>query len=235
MKLKSRQRAIPNGYRFLQPETGWKSTPYASFDSIVNSLIAHRRGRMDLVAKHGWNLDYDSVANEVERFNVDLCLRHGWNDYIQGGGDAYVPPPKPRAPSQEEVAQLSAAAGRAKKIWSGVKTITDWMEAGAEPVAQSQADSRAAICAKCPKNTAGDFTSWFTAPAAGAIKRQVEKLADRKLSTSSSEKLNICEVCLCPLKLKVHTPTSFIKTHMSDAVLTELGKVPECWIPIEVK
>jgi hypothetical protein len=234
MKLKNRQMQIPNGYRFLQSQTGWKSTPYASFESIVNSLINHRKGRPDLVSKHGWALDHDTVANEVERFNVDLCLRHGWTDYLDAATEGFVAPPKPRAPSQEEVAQLSAAAGRAKKIWAGVRTITDWMDAGADPVEQKLAESRAAICAKCPKNGQGDFTTWFTSPAAGAIKRQVEKLADRKLTTSSSEKLNICEVCLCPLKLKVHTPVSFIKAHMSEAVLSDLKKVEGCWIPAEV-
>lgn len=235
MKLKNRQMQIPNGYRFLQPETGWKSTPYSSFDSIVNSLINHRKGRPDLVTKHSWNLDRDSVANEVEKFNVDLCLRHGWTDYLSTSTEGFTAPPKPKAPSQEEVAQLSAAAGRAKKIWSGVRTITDWIDSGADPAPQELANQRAAICAKCPKNTKGDFTSWFTAPAAGTIKRQVEKLSERKLTTSSAGKLNICEVCLCPLELKVHTPIHFIKPNMAAGVLEELSRVPGCWIPEEVK
>lgn len=234
MRLKNRQMQIPNGFRFVQPETGWQSVRFASFDSIVKSLTNHRRGRPDLVARHGWALDYDTVSNEVEKFNVDLCLRHGWTSFIDGGQEAFVAPPKPKAPSQEEIAQLSAAAGRAKKIWSGVRTLSDWIDSGASPVAQEIAESRAAICAACPKNTSGDFTSWFTAPAAGAIKRQVEKLQSQKLATANSDKLNICAVCLCPLKLKVHTPLEYIKPHIADGVLADLKSVDNCWIVAEL-
>lgn len=156
-------------------------------------------------------------------------------DYVDAGGEAAIAIPKPKAPSPSEVEQLNAAAGRARKIWSGVRTISDWIDSGAAPVAQEVADARAAICAKCPKNGQGDFTSWFTAPAAGAIKKQVEKLGDRKLTTPDSDKLNICEVCLCPLKLKVYAPMEFIKPHMADGVLADLRAVPGCWIVKELQ
>lgn len=234
MRLKSRQKYIPNGFRFLQPETGWKSTPNASFDSIVQSLILHRKGRPDLVAKHGWSLDYDEVSNEVEQFNVRICVAHGWTDYLDGAEGGLVALPKSKPPTAQEKEQLSAAAGRASKIWSGVRTITDWIDSGAEPVAQEISERRAFICAKCPKNSKGDFTSFFTAPAAGVIKNQVEKLQGRKLTTQNSDKLNICEVCLCPLRLKVHTPLSYISQHMSDGVLKDLKQVEGCWIPTEL-
>ena len=126
-RLKSRQMQVPNGFKFLQPETGWKSTRFASFDSIVTSLIAHRRGRPDLVAKHKWSTDYDEVAHEVEQFNVRLCQMHGWNNYIDqadfGGGE----PPKSMPLSQADQRQVSAAAGRVTKIWAGVKTLNEWI------------------------------------------------------------------------------------------------------------
>lgn len=234
MRLKSRQKYIPNGFRFLQPETGWKSTPNASFDSIVQSLINHRKGRPDLVAKHGWSLDHEVVANEVEKFNVRICVAHGWTDYLDGAEGGLTTIPKSKPPTAQEKEQLSAAAGRASKIWAGVRTITDWIDSGADPVAQEVAERRAFICSKCPKNTKGDFTSFFTAPAAGVIKRQVEQLQGRKLTTKLSNELNICDVCLCPLKLKVHTPISFIKQHMSDEVLAKLKGVEGCWIPAEL-
>src|SRR3970282_403381 len=94
-RLKSRQHQIPNSFRFLQPQTNWRPRTHISFDSIVRELIRHRNGRPDLVAKHGWALDYDSVANEVEQFNVQLCLKHGWMNYLDGGEVSSPPKSKP--------------------------------------------------------------------------------------------------------------------------------------------
>jgi hypothetical protein len=225
---------IPNGFKFTQPETAWQAGSYASFQNIVDNLIAHRLGRPDLVAKHGWLTDNDSVANEVEQFNIRVCLQHNWTDYLDGLDVGGGLPPKSTHPSQQEVLQVSAAAGKAKKIWSGVRTLNDWIDSGEPPVPAELSAARAVVCAACPKNTQGDFTSWFTKPAAGAIKKQIERLAERKLSTPSDAAINICEVCLCPLKLKVHTPVSYIKAHLTNEVLNDLKSAPNCWIPAEL-
>lgn len=232
-KLKSRQNFIPGGFRFTQGETGWRSGSFQSFDRIVNNLIAHRRGRPDLVAKHGWATDYDNVANEVEQFNVRVCQQHGWNDYLEGGEAGGFLPPKSKAPSALEVEQVSVAAQKISKIWSGIKTLNDWIDSDTPPVAQALADSRALTCSKCVKNVAGDFSAWFTRPAADAIKGQIERLQKRKLATPYDDKINVCDVCLCPLKLKSHTPIEFIKAHMSEPVLQDLQKVPNCWVVAE--
>lgn len=233
-RLKSRDKYIPNGFKFVQPQTGWQSGAYASFTTIVNGLIAHRRGRPDLVAKHGWSLDYDTVANEVEQFNVNVCARHGWMNYLEGMDAGGGMPPKSKAPSPAEVAQISAAGAVAKKIWAGVRTLNDWLDSEEPPVIPEISTRRAKVCAECPKNGKGDLTSWFTIPAAGAIKHQLQKLTERKIATPLDDSLNICEVCLCPLKLKVHTPLKHINTHMTNATLADLQEVPGCWIPAEL-
>jgi len=233
-KLISRDRFIPNGFRFTQPETGWQSTRMASFSSIVNSLISHRLANPALVASKGWATDYESVANEVDAFNAAICASMGWTQYIMVP-EGNPEPPKSKAPSLQEQSQISAAAGRAKKIWAGVKTLNDWLDSDEDPVTLIRSESRAAVCSACPVNGKGDFTQWFTQPAADAIRRQLEKAKDRKLVTSVDSKLNICTICLCPLKLKVHTPIKFIKEHMSPAVLHDLEKAPACWIVAELK
>lgn len=233
-RLKDRNKQIPNGYKFVQPETGWQAQRFASFYSIARDLKNHRLGRPDLVTKHGWRTDAEGVEFDVEQFNVRLCLQHGWGEYLDGlevGGGL---PPKSKTPSQQEVEQVGAAAGRAKKIWSGVRTLNDWIDSGEPPVPAELSTKRATICAACPKNTTGDFTAWFTKPAAGAIQKQIEKLADRKLSTPMDDKINVCDVCLCPLKLKVHTPIAFIRTNINESVLVDLQKTPGCWIPTEL-
>lgn len=233
-QLKNRQMQIPNGLRFLQPETGWQSPRQASFDVIVRALIAHRRSRPDLVQKHNWSLDYDMVAAEVDAFNARLCERHGWLNYINTPNTEMLPPPKSKAPPLQERKLLDAAAGRAKKIWTGVRTISDFIASGAPTVDQKLAEQRAAICAACPHNGKGDFTSWFTAPAAGAIKRQIEAMQERKITTSQDDKLGTCDICYCAMRVKVHFPIEFIAAHTSGEVMDEFRKVPHCWVHKEI-
>ncbi len=230
--LVSRDKQIPNGFKFIQPETNFQTTRFASFSTIVNAVINHRKSNPALAAKHGWNTDYDAVAEEVDRFNAQLCAQMGWSNYIQASpGDS--PIPKQKAPSESDQKQVAAAAGRVTKIWAGVKTLTDWIDSGDPAVPAEAAAARAAVCAGCPKNGSGDFTTWFTKPAALVIAKQVERLKDRKLATPHDERLNVCEVCLCPLKLKVHTPFQYVRAHLSDPVLKELRTVPNCWIVSE--
>ncbi len=228
--LIDRQRQIPGGFRFYQPETKWRSAPWASFDSIVASLIAHRRGNPALASKHAWSTDTVSVSAEVDRYNAMVCAQMGWTKYISvGGGPAPIPKSSPLSPIA--LSQISAAAAKVRKIWAGVKSLNDWLDSGEPAVEPVKSEKRAAICAECPKNGKGDLTSWFTVPAAESIKRQLEVLAERKLTTFSDDKLNVCEVCLCPLKLKVHTPAKYIKTPPD--TMAELKAVPNCWIPAE--
>ena len=201
--------------------------------SIVSQLYQHRLANPHLAAQHNWRTDMAGIEDEVDEFNARICLSQGWTDYIVelGGGS---PPPKLMPQLQKEAEQIDAAAGRAKKIWSGVKTLNEWIDSDTPPVSPEVSARRAAVCAGCPKNTQGDFTSWFTKPAAAAIKKQVERVADRKLSTPDDARINVCDVCLCPLKLKVHTPLPFIKANMSDAVIADLQRVGGCWIISEL-
>jgi hypothetical protein len=229
MSLKSRQLFIPNGFTFVQPETGWVAPRMVSFDTVVNSLIAHRKANAFLAQKHNWATDFDSVAVEVDNYNAAVCAQMGWSDYITTDIGA-LPPPKSRPPSQSEQNQVSAAGAKSKKIWAGVKTLNDWIDSGEPAVSAELSAARAAACMGCPQNGRGDFTKWFTGPASEAIRRQIGKLSDRKLATPSDEKIDVCEVCLCPLKLKVHTPFDFIKAHLSKEIATELRAVPGCWI-----
>lgn len=233
-RLKSRQRPIPNGFVFLQSQTGWKAPRNASFNTIVNALIAHRKGNPFLAQKHKWSLDPVAVADEVDAFNAMVCERMGYTNFIQSPVGV-APPPKFPAPSASEQSKLSAAAGQVKKIWAGVRTLNDWIDSGDPPVPAEQSAARARCCATCNKNTPGDFTTWFTKPAAEAIQKQVERISDRKLSTPEDARLNVCSVCLCPLKLKVHTPLNYINSYLSEGVLKELEKVSGCWIVEERK
>lgn len=228
-RLKSRDRQIPNGLFFYEPATRWKSSP-GSFENIVQQIIAHRNGnRSLLVDRDHLPTDHDGVANELDNFAANVCAQLNWTEYIvdSTGGS---PPPKMKPPTATEISQLAAVGQKAKEIWAGIKTLNAWLDSGEPAVDRGTAECRAVVCVTCPLNGQGDLSRWFTVPAAGAIKRQLEKLHERQLATSVDEQLNICEACLCPMKLKVWTPMKFIKANLSDAVLDKLRGGKDCWI-----
>lgn len=236
-RLKSRDKQIPNGFWFRQPEINWHSKKvlglHPSFTTLVSAVINARRANPHHVAKYKWSLDRDVVGNEVEAFQVKVCLAGGWTSYLtESGGGA--PPPLSQPPSPAEQRLLAVAAGKARRLWAGVKTLNDFLDSGEPPVPSAQAESRAATCVACPLNGKGDFTTWFTVPAAAAIKRQLERVKEMNLATTQDDKLNVCTGCLCPLKLKVWTPWKFIKPHLETEVLDELRKGKNCWILAEM-
>jgi hypothetical protein len=48
------------------------------------------------------------------------------------------------------------------------------------------------------------------------------------LKTDLDHALNICQACLCPLKLKVHVPLDLIRKHLSPQAKSALDT--HCWI-----
>ena len=234
VRLISRQKFIPGGFRFFQPEINFRAQRNASFDVIVNSVIRARAANPAKLNIHKWSLDYNIVANEVDEFNSKICQAHGWDDYIQVPQLPTVPKAQP--PNQAKALQsLKDAAVRAKELVAGAKTLIEWIDSGDNAVGQDLANHRAIICSTCPKNEPGDFTKWFTVPAAELIRRQVQKAQTRSLSTVRDEQLNLCTACHCPLRLKVHVPIDWITKRISPDQMTNLRQAPACWIPAEIE
>lgn len=236
-RLKSRQKQIPNGFRFRQPQINWDSTKvlglHPSFDTLVSSVISARAANPHQAREHKWSLDPAVVGDEVEQFQVRICLSMGWTSYLaESGGGA--PPPFNQSSSPESQRLLDAAARKARKLWAGIKTLNAWLDSGEPPVPTDQSEQRASICVACPLNGSGDLTSWFTTPAAAVIKRQIEKMNERKIIGSMDSKLGVCSACLCPLVLKTKTPMKFIQPNLTGEVITELKKGRNCWILREI-
>ena len=57
-------------------------------------------------------------------------------------------PPKSKPPTPKEQEQVSVAGHKAAKIWSGVKTLNEWIDSGEPPVVQELASSRAFVCSR---------------------------------------------------------------------------------------
>lgn len=216
VRLKDRNRQIPNGLTFYQPETGWRPGNYSSFDAIVRGCIGMRGANTFLAQRNGWSLDYDTVANEVDLYNATLCQQNGWWDYIIGDGS-----PPPSSPHSSWLSGVKNAA-------VGAKTLVEWIKNGAEAVSKELSNQRALTCVTCPQNKAGDYTRFFTEPVAEAIRAEVSKRKMMELSTDQDDHINVCDACGCPLKLKVHMPVDQIRKKMPQNTKDLLDK--RCWI-----
>lgn len=220
-RLADRNRQIPNGFKFFEPATKWSPPDWASFDTIVRLLISHRSANPGLVQQLGWSLDYNTVANEVEAFNVKICEQHGWTGFLinqEGTGE----PPKSSSP---HLAPLRGVA-------VGAETLVEWIRNGAEAVPPIQAAKRAGVCVTCPLNEKGDWTSFFTVPVSMAIRKLLDRKREWKLTTPFDEKLHVCAACLCPLPLMVHVPARTKWDKMTDEAKAALWS--ECWLPKEI-
>lgn len=219
--LKNRQVGIPEGIKFIQPETGWAAPRYASFQVVCNMLKAHRDAHPDLVKKYNWATDPEGIAEDIEQYNVNVCIKMGWLDYIVG--DIGASPPKSRP--------LSSLRGQAANVAAGANVLVEWIASGAEAVDQALAHGRAGICAQCPQNKTGDMLSFFTKPVSEAIRAALNTRNAWKLETIHDRDLGVCAVCNCPLKLKVHVPIAKIKARLGAETLNALPG--NCWIPKE--
>lgn len=224
-RLISRQKQIPNGFVFYQPQTGWKAPRFASFDKIVDALVAHRKGNPFLAKKFKWNLDREAVAIEVDEFNAAICLKMGWTDYVTlaAGGQSTIPFPKALPQALESLGKLAA----------GGKVLVEWITSGQEAVENSLAESRAEVCSKCPLNAQGDWTSFFTVPVSRKIREALEARRNWNLTTSHDDKLKVCDACYCPLPLKVHMPIDRILSRIPQESFDALAL--DCWIRKEKK
>ena len=169
----------------------------------------------------------------VDEYNANICAQMGWTQYI-GRPEESAPIPKGSPQRQQTLlSNLRSAAAKAKELVAGAKSLKEWVDSGEPPVPTEQSARRAAICAACPQNEQGDFTKWFTVPAAELIKKQLETLAERKLSTPDDERIQMCMACSCPLRLKVHTPIGYVTKALSVEARERLKAGKNCWILAE--
>jgi len=223
--LRSRTEHPPYSFQFLQPETGQSSPIVGSFNHVVEQVMILRQANPFLAERHGWRLDREGVEHEVDQYNTARCIAGGWLNFIvqddaTPAAPLYVMPP----PAQKK----TSVVGAVRNVAAGVGVLLDWLGSGGKPVEQTLADSRAAICAGCPKNDGGDFTAFFTKPIADKIRTQLEICGDMQLRTPNDDKLTVCSACDCPLKLKVWVPLDHILAHTSEDTKTKLD--PRCWI-----
>lgn len=214
---------FPNGgWQFHQAATKWSApTPLAStFDQSVILIIKHRLANPAITKKNNLATDVVSVGNELESYTRKRL----------GIPEVNSPKSSARRTLPEFVAQAAVAV---KRVTEGAAPLIEWLASGGQAVVPALASGRASICVACPKNQKGDYTRWFTIPASEAIRRELSRRNDLKLTTAFDDKLGVCEACYCPMKLKVHTPIEIIAKHMKPEVMADLDI--SCWITAEMR
>lgn len=211
------------GWQFFEPSTNWWAPAPVSntFDQQVINIIKHRRANPAATAKYHLATDPGSVGNELEAFTRKrLNLPE-------------VAPPKilpPQHPSYRP--PVAGVITDIKKLAAGAGLLMEWEESGLPPAPAEKATARAATCATCPKNSSKQFGQWFTGPLSELLRRKIQRLNEMALTTPSDAQLGVCSACLCPLRLKVHTPFELIAKRFKPEHKAELD--PRCWILAEL-
>ncbi len=219
MKLKSRNALPINGWQFYQAETGWSVDPWRSFSETVGMMIAHRQAnpRFKLAT------DIPTVEEELEQYTVSrLSSIPGGAEYLLNDGGAAPPVFISRHRLRNRVA---GAVGSASNMLVGASVLKDWLGDGLRPVERAEAESRAAVCARCPQNVPG---SALVGLAAETFRKLVETKHGMRLVTAHDQKLETCAACSCRLTLKVWAPREHILNGTTDEVRSKLWS--ECWI-----
>jgi len=230
VRLKSRTQCPVGGFHFTQPETGAHFETW-DFEQICQQIQAHREQNPRFKLTN----NLDAIRTEVDAANALRMLSiKGADGYITNTGGG--PDPNWQASRSRNWRDV---AGGVRRVAAGAGTLTDWLGSGGVPVPAPQAETRAAGCAACPKNSFNkkdkdgkpakeEWLSLFTQPVAERIKAQLQIKNDMAMKTTLDDKLEFCKACSCPLKLKVQTPLAHIVAHQTEAVKARLDK--NCWI-----
>lgn len=224
IKLKNRRQPGPNGFMYHEKRTDWKSwlvDPTSQWD--FNLLC--QRYREHAIANPGLAMPTD-VKTIEDMMDLANALRYaqiaGADIYITRTGESA---PKTQAPHNPVRAVRQVAAG--------ANIIIEWIRSGEEAVPTPVSAARAKLCVDrdggpCPQHGKGDWTKYFTEPASAAIKKEYERRKEMNLSTPYDDKLQICDACSCPLKLKVHIPIDRARSGLKDDQRSRLD--PLCWL-----
>ncbi len=115
-----------------------------------------------------------------------------------------------------------------KHYTRGAEILVDWIGSGAEVVPQELANKRGDVCAICPHNKLGlPIAEWVS----DAIREQMGVRHFLELNTPQDVNLHTCELCDCPLPLKIWQLHRRVKLEPE-----EVSKYPSyCWLIKESK
>lgn len=111
----------------------------------------------------------------------------------------------------------------------GAALIRDWLGDGGETIDTDQANARIAVCMNCPWHQPAKWWSiFFKNPVARAIKLTLEYKNRVNLRLEDEDKIGMCDLCKCCLRLKAWCPISRIRESMPVDVLNNAPSF--CWM-----
>lgn len=221
MNIISKKTLPSGGFQYVQP--GFEKIPFPGMNGWADqiaSILTFRKGNK-LPRATAVEVSEDLEAYTCSRL-PKLC-----RDYAGAASKKNDTSLSPRR------SVAGAVAGLVDKAKRGFRTVSSWLGDGGKPVPQELSELRGSICAQCPYNKPEAGFSVMGSVAA-TVKEWSEARNGLKLSTSHDEKLGICEICGCHLKLKVHVPGQHIANGTPDGLL-ELFPADFCWIRKEAE
>ena len=222
MRLKSREKFIPGEFQVLIPQAGMKQPFKGSFSEAVQFLYAFRAKNTALTEKHGWSLDLDVVADDVDAYNAQRMAAAGYFNFVEMEANSIQ-----KKTSSGMFDRVANAAGTIK---TALAIYRDLFGPDGKVVAKDEAERRATICVACPKNdTAGGLKKYLVEKAAKEIMGVFSMLKSKNATTSFDDKLGVCQACECPMRAKVHVESHVLKKHIKPDQIAKLDT--NCWIP----
>lgn len=207
----------------IHVEAGQQKPFSGSFSEAVAWELNFRKKNKALTEKHGWSLDPDAVANDVDTYNAQRMIAGGWLNFVELEGSP---------PAYTGGAGRSAFAGGVavgESALTGLAVYRELFTGKAKPVAKEEAERRAAICVECPQNnTKRSFKDRFVAYVAKGLTELVGIMRDMEFTTSHDAKLGTCDACECPLFAKCFVDMPTIERNMKTSQRAKLH--PKCWI-----
>lgn len=202
--LKSKTTVPPDGFRYMQPETG-VTRDGQSLSGTITMVIEHRK------SNHLERQSPEEVAEDVER---QICQR--------------VPPNFCNDPDCSVVRE-----DRITKDYlvAGTLALLEWIKASATGktpfVEQTEANRRAAICARCFLNSGK--TEKCSGCKAGERLREAMGVTIGERTTDRDGVLDACRVCGCLNRVTVWFSAEILRGNMTDAMREKYRQVPGCW------
>src|SRR5271170_6311149 len=236
LRLKDRNKSVPNGFQMYDAALKWRNRPGSSFQGICEGLRIARLGNPGITKAKNLATDMKQIEAEVDLYNATVCKSMGWNDYIlEGDGGSPSPFPqawnRPPVTSRQRAQQRSSLGAKLANVVGASPVLIDWLTSREDAVPQEQANSRAETCATCPKNSKEGWMHFFTEPVANAIRAEKGRKLSMKLETPKDDELGVCDACDCEMSLKVWMKLEAFLAKMSQQAKDDLNKEnPRCWI-----
>src|SRR5678815_1086486 len=148
MPLKNRQQAIPGGFDWNQPETGFTFRSDV-FTTTRDAIISDRQRN----PRHKLRTDPEFVEYEMEqRYEAKLRAMPGGEQWL-----ILAPADSPPPVFQKPRSRSAVVAGQVSNAKAGIGAIKDWLGDGLRAVPQWDADARANTCSTCPHNQDGNW------------------------------------------------------------------------------